>query len=217
VDHVVFEENIVRHSAAGIQILGYDNNHPSQQTLAIVVRNNLFADIDSSNWGGNGYFLSLTGGARDITIDHNTVLQDHALGLVQLDGPPVLEFVFTNNLAKHNSYGFIGTNHGVGMDSISAFLPGSDISRNVLAGGVAARYPAGNSFPSVAQFEGQFVSYAGADYRLLPTSPWRSAGADGLDLGAPLDFPIGAGASDEPTEPRRPRAPQSVHVVDGPQ
>jgi hypothetical protein len=50
----------VRHTAAGIQILGYDNNHPSQQTRDIVVRNNLFADIDSTSWGGNGYFLSLT-------------------------------------------------------------------------------------------------------------------------------------------------------------
>jgi putative Ig domain-containing protein len=50
----------VRHTAAGIQILGYDNNHPSQQTRDIVVRNNLFADIDSTSWGGNGYFRSLT-------------------------------------------------------------------------------------------------------------------------------------------------------------
>ena len=40
VDHVTFERNILRHSAAGIKILGWDNNHPSQQTQAILIRNN---------------------------------------------------------------------------------------------------------------------------------------------------------------------------------
>jgi hypothetical protein len=187
VANVTFEQNIVRHSAAGIVILGYDNNHPSQQTQAIVIRHNVFYDIDSKEWGGNGYFLSLTGGARDITVDHNTVIQDHASGLVTMDGPPVLGFVFTNNLAKHNNYGIIGTARGMGNEAISAFLPGSEITRNIIAGASAARYPAGNSFPSAAQFETQFVSYAGGDYRLIAASPWRGAGTDGLDLGAQVD------------------------------
>ena len=191
VDHIDFEQNIVRHSAAGINILGSDNNHPSRQTQSIVVRNNLFADIDSQHWGGSGYALLLTGGPRDITIDHNTFAQDHASGIVNMDGPPMLGFVFTNNLAKHNSYGFIGTNHGVGNDSIAAYLPGAIISRNVLADGAAARYPATNSFPSIAQFESQFVSYGGGDYRLTPGSAWRNGGTDGRDLGALLDQGIG--------------------------
>jgi hypothetical protein len=190
VEQVTFEQNIVRHSAAGIQILGYDNNHPSQQTRAIAVRNNLFADIDTKNWGGNGYFLSLTGGARDVTIDHNTIIQDHASGIVQADGAPVVGFVFTNNLARHNNYGIIGTNHGVGNDSIGAFLPGSEIDRNVMAGGAAGRYPVGNSFPTTPQFEGQFVDYGSGDFRLASNSPWRRAGTDGLDLGAVFDQPI---------------------------
>ena len=210
VDHVAFEQNIVRHSAAGIQILGYDNNHPSLQTQAIVVRNNVFADIDSQNWGGNGYFLSLVGGARDITIDHNTIASDHGSGIVTMDGPPVLGFVFTNNLAKHNSYGFIGDSHGVGGDSISAFLPGSDISRNVLAGAPAGRYPASNSLPTVAQFEAQFVSYAGGDYQLMAGSPWRGAGADGQDLGAVLGAPGTGGAAPAPAPNGQPISGQGV-------
>jgi hypothetical protein len=212
VDHVSFEQNVVRHSTSGIQILGYDNNHPSQQTQAIVVRNNVFADIDSTNWGGgNGYFLSLQGGARDITIDHNTIGQDHASGLVTMDGAPVLGFVFTNNLAKHNSYGFLGNNRGVGNDSISAFLPGSDISRNVIAGGAAAKYPASNTFPTVAQFEAQFVSYAAGDYRLADSSPWRGAGTDGQDLGAVL----GGSTPSAPSAPSAPRAIEGEGVITG--
>jgi hypothetical protein len=199
VDHVNFEQNVVRHSAAGINILGFDNNHPSRQTQAIVIRNNVFADIDSQHWGGSGYFLLLSGAPRDITIDHNTIVQDHASGIVNLDGPPILGFVYTNNLAKHNSYGFIGTNRGIGNDSISAFLPGSIISRNVFAGGVASSYPATNSFPSTAQFETQFRSYASGDYRLTAGSPWLGAGTDGRDLGAFTDG--GGDEASPPTEP----------------
>ena len=211
VEQVIFQQNVVRHSAAGIQILGYDNNHPSQQTRGIVIRNNLFADIDSKNWGGNGYFLSLTGGARDVTIDHNTIIQDHALGIVQMDGGPVVEFVFTNNLARHNTYGIIGTNHGVGNDSIAAFLPASQIDRNVMAGGSATRYPGGNSFPSAEQFEGQFVGYTSGDFRLTSNSPWRGAATDRLDLGALLDRAVGGSDGSTPEPP----PPDPVLNVDG--
>jgi hypothetical protein len=189
VDHVRFERNVVRDVAAGIQILGVDNNHPSRQTQAIEIRNNVFARIDTERWGGNGYFLSLSGGPRDITIDHNTILQDHALGLVQVDGPPVLGFTFTNNVAKHHSFGFIGSDHGVGNDSIRAYFPASTIARNVIAGGNADRYPGDNSFPGVGQFEAQFESYSGGDYRLVAGSAWRNAGIDGRDLGAAMSAP----------------------------
>jgi hypothetical protein len=217
VDHITFEQNVVRHSAAGIQILGSDNINPSQQTQAIVVRDNVFADIDKDNWGGNGYFVSLTGGARDITIDHNTIASDHALGLVQVEGPPVLGFAFTNNLAKHNSYGFIGTNHGFGMDTITSFFPGSVIDRNVLAGGTATRYPLGNSFPTVAQFETQFVSYAGGDYHLTSASPWRLAATDGVELGARLDrsagVPVTSGSAATTGTPAAPAVPAGLKVT----
>jgi hypothetical protein len=186
VDHVTFERNVVRHSAAGVKILGWDNNHPSQQTQAILIRNNLFYDIDSKVWGGNGYFVAMTDGARDIVVDHNTVVQVNASGIVQIDGPPVLGFVYTNNISKYGNYGISGTGHGSGNSAIGAFLPGSDITRNVIAGAPAASYPAGNSFPSAAQFETQFISFTGGDYRLVATSPWRGAATDGQDLGAPL-------------------------------
>jgi hypothetical protein len=184
VDHVSFQQNVVRHTAAGIQILGRDNNHPSEQTQSIAIRDNVFFDIDSVRWGGNGYFLAVSGEPRDITIDHNTIVQDHSSGIAFADGTPILGFVFTNNLVKHGTYGIIGSRHSVGLDSISAYFPGSEITRNVIAGGAAARYPAGNSFPTVEQFETQFVSYAGGDLRLRVESPWRGAATDGYDLGA---------------------------------
>ncbi len=219
VANITFEQNVVQHASAGINILGYDNNYPSQQTQAILVRNNLFADIDSEHWGGNGYFSQISGGPRDITFDHNTIISDHGSGVLQFDGPVVQEFSFTNNLAKANAYGIIGTSHGPGNDTISAFVPASTITQNILAGGSTNAYPGGNGFPSYAQFEAQFVAYASGDYRLIAASPWRAAGTDGLDLGAvfgaapaaapPPSAPVPGGSPETPapgtgTAPDRP-------------
>ena len=121
---------------------------------------------------------------RDITVDHNTVIQEHASGILIVEGPPILGFVFTNNLVRHNEYGVFGSNHTPGNDTIRAFFPASTFTSNVIADGQSRLYPAGNSFPTSAEFRQQFVSYDTADYRLAPASPWRRAGSDGTDLGA---------------------------------
>jgi len=201
VDHVTFEQNIVQHVAGGFQILGYDYNYPSQQTNAIVIRNNLFIDVDTQKWGGSGYLALIVGQPRDITFDHNTFISDHGLGVLQLGGDPILQFTFTNNIAKANDYGIIGDSHGPGNDSISAYLPASTITMNVFAGANPALYPGGNAFPSVAQFEAQFMSYSSGDYRLATSSPWHGAATDGLDLGAVFGAAIPVAASAPATVP----------------
>jgi hypothetical protein len=205
VERVTFENNIVRHSAAGVSILGFDDSHASQQTRSITIRNNLFADIDSRNWGGNGYFLMLLGGPRDITVDHNTVIQDEAYGVLTVDGPPVLGFVFTNNVARQNAYGIIGADRAPGRDTIAAFLPGSLIAGNALADADPSRYPEGNRFPPSADFRAQFMSYVGGDFRLRATSEWRGAGTDGRDLGAALDGSLGRVGAPPASAPREPK------------
>ncbi len=55
-------------------------------------------------------------------VHDNTIVQVNALGSIQIDGPPVLQFVYTNNLSKHGSYGIAGSGHGSGMSAISAYL-----------------------------------------------------------------------------------------------
>jgi hypothetical protein len=206
VENVTFENNILRHCAGGISVLGYDDVNPSQQTQNITIRNNLLFDIDSTNWGGSGYAFQIVGGPRQITIDHNTIIQEHASGFVLADGQPILEFVFTNNLTRHNAYGVIGRNHGPGNDTISAFFPGSRFTSNVIADGAARSYPGGNKFPSTAEFRAQFANYDGGDFRLTASSGWKRASSDGMDLGAN----VGAIASvneREIGEPRRPLKP----------
>jgi glycosyltransferase involved in cell wall biosynthesis len=211
VEQVVFEGNIVQHSAAAIQILGVDDNAKSEQTRSITIRNNLFADIDNDHWGGNGYFLQVTGAPRDITVDHNTIIQEHASGIAQVEGPPVLGFVFTNNLVRHNAYGIIGQDRAPGSDTISAYFPASLIVGNVIADGDPRRYPAGNRFPSSAEFRSQFVEYDRGDFRLIPASPWNAAGTDGVRLGADLTaLPTRATGRQPPPRPVRPDAAAAI-------
>jgi hypothetical protein len=80
----------------------------------------------------------------------------------------------------------------------------------VLAGGSASKYPGGNLFPSLDEFERQFEDFKDGDYRLLPTSRWKGAGSDGEDLGASIDaltnvLAGGRGQRPERTLPERGR------------
>lgn len=183
VENVRFRQNVVRDVAAGVEILGIDPNHPSRQTNAIVIDDNLFDGIDSRRWGGDGYFLQITDTPRDISIDHNTIIQGASNGLVKMDRG-VEGLVFTNNLASHGMFGIIGSSHGIGNDSIKAYCPDAIITGNVMAGGSRAVYPLGNFFPAIDEFRKQFVDFAGHDFRLVPGGAWSAKAADGRSLGA---------------------------------
>ena len=185
VEQVQFRQNIVRDVAAGVAILGIDPNHPSRQTNAIVIRDNLFDGIDSSAWGGDGSLLQLTDAPRDITVDHNTFIQGTSNGVLKVDGV-VNGFQFTNNIASHGAYGIIASDHGVGNDSIRAAFPGANIAGNVIAGGESRFYPPANFFPSLQEFRRQFVDFDRHNFLVLPTSRWIGAGTDGRTLGAEL-------------------------------
>ena len=112
------------------------------------------------------------------------MIQEHGDGILQVEGPPILGFVFTNNITRHNAYGIKGANRGIGSDTISAFFPTSRVTNNVMADGDAARYSAGNYFPSSAEFRRQFIAYDQGDFRLVPSSAWSHASTTGTALGA---------------------------------
>ncbi|HXI28859.1 MAG TPA: hypothetical protein VNG89_10555 [Vicinamibacterales bacterium] len=184
VEDVEFRYNLVRDVAAAIQVLGTDPNHPSRQTNNIRIHDNVFDGIDREAWGGDGYFMLLTNAPRDIVVDHNTIVVQ--AGLVKIARGVSPEIRFTNNVATHGTYGIIGTGHGIGNDSIAAFLPGATIAHNVLAGGKASAYPSDNLFPTLEELQKQFVAFSARSYQLAPGSAWHRAGSDGRDLGADL-------------------------------
>jgi PKD repeat protein len=183
VQDVTFSNNIVRHTAAGINLLGRDYNYPSQPLQRVKIYNNLFVDVGSPRWGTNNVLFYLLDGTAQVTIDHNTAFQTG--NVISADGQSNTGFVYTNNLTPHNSYGIIGSGYGPGRSTLNAFFPGHTFAANLLAGGNAGAYPSGNYFPATLDAVG-FVNRLAGDYRLSPLSPYRNAGTDGKDIGADI-------------------------------
>jgi hypothetical protein len=183
VQQVLFSGNLVRDVAAGINVLGYDDNNVSGQTKGITFRNNVIDGIDRNTWGGNGYFLQMTNGPQDIVIDHNTIVSGNSGGIALIENS-VAGFAFTNNIATVGEYGIAASGRGLGNDAIRASLPGASITGNILVGAIPGSYPPGNFFPTADQFYAQLMNVATHDFRLKPSSPWTNASSDRTNPGA---------------------------------
>lgn len=187
VSDVTVRFNIVRHAGGAINVTGSDDNHPSQQARNVRFENNLIYDINTSD--GPGRFTLIGRSPASVVMEHNTILQANTLVHVygqRSDGSYeiVSGFRFANNLALHNASGIFGDGGGgFGQATINAYFSGVGVVSNVLAGGDASRYPAGNLFPTVVAFTGGFVT---GTYRLRADSPYKGAGTDGEDLGADM-------------------------------
>ena len=188
IESVRFENNIVRHSGSAINVVGYDSSSTTRQLRGLVIRNNLFTDISSGAWGGAGIFLQMGDEAADVHVEHNTVMQTGLVASVYGGTPTAPRvsrgFRFVSNVVLHNAYGIFGNGVGTGTPAIATYLPGSVIVGNVLAGGSATVYPAGNAFPTVASLMAQFENAAADNYRLLASSSLRSMaqGVPGVDV-----------------------------------
>ncbi|MGH9802030.1 MAG: hypothetical protein ACRD82_16835, partial [Blastocatellia bacterium] len=181
---VTFINNVVRNSAAGLNLLGRDSLQPGDLMRRVLIRNNFWENIDGERWGGStGIFLQVSD-TPDVIVDHNTVLHTgHVISAYGLPGP---NFVYTNNVSAHNEFGVKGDGEGVGNDTIKQYMPGAIFIRNVLAGGQSDNYPANNFFPAFLN-EVKFVNPPDGVYRLAVTSPYARAGVDGKDLGCDFD------------------------------
>ena len=130
---VIFRNNIVRHTAGGVNILSSDNVSPSQLTNHITVTNNLFDDLTSATWGatkafqigGDAAFASDSPtGADSVTIDHNTIITTqtaifYLYGRTAAVLPPrvtrqLTNLTITNNISLHNSLGLFGDRQEAG-------------------------------------------------------------------------------------------------------
>jgi hypothetical protein len=192
IEDVQIVNNIVRHASTGVNILGSDNEHPSQEVKRISVVNNLFLDLVSP--GDIAYFLQ-TNGAESVTVSHNTVQQ--AGNIITSYGSPTRNFSFINNIVQYNSYGISCQIQG-GACAESAFcrcFPKAMVKGNVIADNlnVSAASPIQNNFPLgnffVASYERiGFINYAAGNWQLTPTSGIRKKATDGKDPGVDFDL-----------------------------
>ncbi len=154
------------------------------------ISHNLVYDINGETWGGSGAFLQIGNQPRDIVVEHNTV--QHTGNAVTVygkrDGAPAVVdgFVFRDNLMRHNTYGVKGDGVGAGSATLDTYFRGFTFAHNVLAGGRASQYPAGNYFPTVDEFVAGFVNAANGNFALVPGSAFRRAASDGSALGVDL-------------------------------
>ncbi len=193
---VTISNNIIRHVSGAIDVLGedYGAGHPSQHTTRVTIRNNLVYDV-SDTWGGE-HFLLMTQSPSYVTVDHNTVYQDHMIVLV--DDGACTGFVFTNNFARQNEFGIFGSGTGIG-GALAAYFPGSVVQRNVIAGAASSLYPAGNYFPDIGTFNSQFVNIGSGDFQLVSGSIYKGLATDGTDIG--VNFAQMAAAMNGPAVP----------------
>ncbi|HKX27554.1 MAG TPA: hypothetical protein VJ302_07675 [Blastocatellia bacterium] len=185
VNDVTFTNNILRHSGSGINISGSDEAPAIGDSRRIRIANNLFEDINGPRWGeADGRWLQIIAGPDEVIVEHNTVFQTGTL--VYADGdPPCQGFVFRNNLAPHNAYGFFGSGVGSGTEALNRYFPGAVFKKNVIIGGTAKDYPPDNLFPATMD-EIRFVDREKGNYRLSALSRYRKNGTDSKDIG--VDF-----------------------------
>src|SRR6185295_12456644 len=122
VQRVQFRNNLVRHTAGGVNVLGIDSPNPSQRTNHIDVVGNVFDDMISATWGSGSRPFQLGNGPEDVTIDNNTVITTDSSILWLYGGSatsPTLipRAKFTDNMSAHNTYGIFGSSFSSGLPS----------------------------------------------------------------------------------------------------
>lgn len=189
IEDVEIRSNLVRHAGSAINVLGQDNDHPSQTMKRLRITNNLFEDISHERWGGDGYFLQIAGG-HDIQIEHNTAF--HSGNMIKAYGDSPDGFVFRSNILSYNLYGVWGDGVGVGLAAIQKYFARGTFDNNVVVNGKEIdvneiRLPKGNFL--VPSFNGVgFRNQQASDYRLAPNSRFKGKGADGRDIGCDFDL-----------------------------
>jgi len=183
-ENLTFTNNIVKNAEGALSLLGYDNEvtaafgkcnpaSTSGRGTNALVKNNLFYNI-------NGPFMQLNG-FYNVTLDHNTSFQTY--NTYTLYGQQSLGYVSTNNLTIENPYGIYGDGGYMGTAGLTQYTPSFVFSKNLMVGAAASSNPSGNFYPAQVSDVG-FVDFAGGNYALSPSSPYRNAGTDGKDLGA---------------------------------
>lgn len=193
---VLIQNNVIRDVVSGISIIGYDYLAPSQPSARFHILNNR---VQCEN-----KFLMLGGEMGRVVVDHNYA--DNGGDIVTIyrgdvwpAGEPAkrralyacTDFTFTNNIVRHNDYGFWGEDVQGGMPAFNEHCVKWVVQNNLIAmrdsglrgdGYEVVRntLPASNIFRTETEVRAWMDAEKG---QLLPGSPFATAGTDGLALG----------------------------------
>jgi hypothetical protein len=179
IEDVEFSNNIIRSMGSGISVYGPEGSGGRRLTI----RNNIFDDINSKKWGGDGFFMKNTSW-EDLKIENNTIIQDG--NIASAYDVPITRFVFRNNIIFNNDYGFKGDSLAGGKATLEKFFPNSIVTNNIIIGGESSNYGDSNFYLKSLNEIG-FVNLSGKDYRLRSDSSFLTKGFGGKQIGANLD------------------------------
>ncbi len=132
---VTIQRNLVRNAAGGMNLAGHQTDHPydvDSVMTRLVIRDNLFEDLNVKGYTGEGRLLQLMGEVEDVVLERNVMVTtgpiQRAISL-QKDRSG-LRVVMKNNIMSYGQYGMAADDRGVGAPALGA-LPGAQVSGNV--------------------------------------------------------------------------------------
>jgi hypothetical protein len=192
IEDVEITNNIVRHASSGVNILGSDNEHKSQEARRIRIANNLLTDLTPDDPNNTAYFIQVYG-SDSVLVEHNTVQQKG--DILRSYGAPPKNFRFRDNIVQHNLYGVVCLIEGPAcpQNPLCRCFTAGTIKGNVIIDNASAaaneslerKYPDGNFFPDSVDTAG-FVDYRSGNWRLKANSKYRGKATDRKDPG--VDF-----------------------------
>lgn len=203
--HIMFSNNIVRHSAGAFSINAAENYNGGPRPPAannITITNVLFDDI-TDEWAdtlGQSRAIHIGNGAPNITINHVTMFHGYNILYGSDEGGLTNpNFTMTNSIVERRTYGIgVGGSEGAPYlnTKFNPYTYDKVVVMNTSKQGdeqftsnqaLQSRYPPGTFVVSGKDGVG-FVNWqqGGVDYHnyaLSPNSPFKGAATDGTDIG----------------------------------
>lgn len=211
VTDITVRYNSISHVGSGLQIANdkSDNGTVARDGQRYSIHDIIIDDMDAEKYNGASEFaqVSVSPGApllQNVTINHVTAFPTRNLlivGDMVATSKQMKNFVFTNNIVSTGKYPVWSTGggpsncafHDSPLSTFTACFVESVFSANAIIsappGASGGPWPANNFFPN-SPAAVKFVNYNGGnggDYELQPSSPYRSKGSDGKNLGADMD------------------------------
>lgn len=210
VTDVTIRYNTVSHVGAGMQIANglSDAGGPPYDGERYSIHDDIFDDMNAVTYVGSGVLAQVSMGdgtpvLQNVLMNHITAFPPSELLNVGDDttvNPLMSNVSFTNSIVNAGAYPIWSTGGSsncaikdVPVTTMTACFTNSSLSTNAIIAvpnnSPSTSWPSGNFFPANAAAV-QFVNYNngnGGDYHLQPSSPYKNAGTDGLDLGANVD------------------------------
>jgi hypothetical protein len=193
VQDITVTHNIIQHAPLGIALAAYNAPYIAVPTGRVLIQNNLFNDISSTNWGGRGWLFQLSSDPtfipHDWIIDHNTGFEDQS-GAYLGDRGTINNLQFTNNIFNYGSAGIRGNGVGSALEALKTFASGYTYNDMVFINSTRnamGTFPARTHWNTVTGVEfttisGTSPNYSG-NFQLTNSSPYYHAGTDGKDIG----------------------------------